>query len=267
MEFSAWRALRFAFVLHPIMKTFVAQRAEPISRTVVDPRLLNPHVLIVDDDRQLAETLADYLRGDGFEAEVAADAEAGLQQAPSGDYDIVVLDIMLPGMAGIDALRFIRQRSRIPVLVLTTRGDEIDRVVGLELGADDYVTKPCSSRELAARLRAILRRLPVDPPQTPSTLESGPLRLWPLRREADWDGEPIVLTATEFSLLEMLMRHAGELVTRERLYEDVLGTRFDAADRSIDVHVSRLRHKLSVHVTPELLIKTVRRRGYLFVKH
>jgi two-component system OmpR family response regulator len=248
------------------MKSNDAQRA----RTAYRPGASSPRLLLVDDDQELGSSLADYLQHDGFDVELCIDGENGLSLALSGRYDIVILDVMLPGITGIDALRSIRAKSNIPVVMLTARGDEIDRVVGLELGADDYVTKPCSARELGARLRAILRRLPsepTEPPKTAVTIESGPLTLWPLRREADWDGLSIPLTATEFSLLELLMRHAGELVTREKLYEEVLGTTFDSADRSIDVHVSRLRQKLSLHITPELLIKTVRRRGYLFVKH
>lgn len=230
----------------------------------------NPKVLIIDEDAVSAAAVAEYLQHDGFDTAHVADGESGLAQALSGTSDIVILDVIMSGMTGLDVLRSIRSQSRIPVLVLTSRSDEIDRVVGLELGADDYLTKPCSPRELGARLRAVLRRLPFDDApaahKPPTSIQCGSLTVWPMRREADWDGEAIPLTATEFSLLEMLMRHAGELVTRDKLYQEVLGTEFDAADRSIDVHVSRLRQKLSVHITPELLIKTVRRRGYLFVK-
>lgn len=225
-------------------------------------------VLLVDDDAELAALLADYLGQDGFDVAVAVDGESGVAQALSGRFEIVVLDVMMPGLGGIDALREIRAQSLVPVVMLTGRGDEVDRVVGLELGADDYVAKPCSPRELSARLRAILRRQRVAnvEPTPPHSLRHGLLTLWPARRSADWNGEPLMLTAAEFGLLETLMRHAGQMMSREQLVESMGDVAKNCTPRSIDVHVSRIRHKIGQHTDTDRLIKTMRGLGYLFTK-
>jgi DNA-binding response OmpR family regulator len=166
----------------------------------------------------------------------------------SGNYAIVVLDVMMPRLNGLDVLRAIRRESTLPVLMLTARGDDADRVTGLELGADDYVTKPCTPRELAARIRAILRRTTPGsaPGRAAGSLTCGALTLWPEQRRAEWVGEPLVLTSTEFSVLELLLRHAGRPVSKADLSEHALGRPLTRHDRSIDVHVSSVRRKLGL---------------------
>lgn len=225
-------------------------------------------VLLVDDDLELSTMLKEYLGQEGFEATTVTDGEAGVAEALTGQYAIAVLDVMMPRLNGVDALRRIRQESRMPVLMLTARGDDVDRIVGLELGADDYVPKPCSPRELVARLRAILRR--TDTPETPAArsdeLAVGPLQMWPARREAQWAGEPLVLTSTEFTLLEVLVSAAGQVVSKNTLSEKALGRPLARFDRSVDVHVSSLRHKLAPRDDGRSWIQTVRGQGYQFVR-
>ena len=224
-------------------------------------------VLLVDDDTELAAMLKDYLGQEGFEATIAHDGEAGVAEALSGRYAIAVLDVMMPRLNGVEALRRIRQSSDMPVLMLTARGDDVDRVVGLELGADDYVPKPCTPRELVARLRAILRR--TASPESTSDVDEftvGPLRLWPARREAHWAGEPLALTSTEFTLLEVLVGAAGHVVSKNTLSEKALGRPLARFDRSVDVHVSSLRHKLAPRDDGRSWIQTVRGQGYQFVR-
>ena len=225
-------------------------------------------VLLVDDDLELAAMLKEYLGQEGFEATTVTDGEAGVAEALTGQYAIAVLDVMMPRLNGVDALRRIRQESRLPVLMLTARGDDVDRIVGLELGADDYVPKPCSPRELVARLRAILRR--TDIPETTAAnadeLIVGPLHLWPARREARWAGRPLTLTSTEFTLLEVLVSHAGQGVSKNTLSEKALGRPLARFDRSVDVHVSSLRHKLAPREDGRSWIQTVRGQGYQFVR-
>ncbi len=225
-------------------------------------------VLLVDDDVELAGMLQEYLEQEGFETSVAHDGETGVAEALSGRYAIVVLDVMLPRVSGIEALGRIRVQSRVPVLMLTAKGDDIDRIVGLELGADDYVPKPCTPRELVARLRAILRRVHdgnLDRPRE-EMLAAGPLTLWPHKRSAQWDGRPVELTSTEFNLLEVLARHAGMIVSKAELSEQGLGRPLARYDRSIDVHVSSLRHKLGPLSDGRSCIQTVRGKGYLFIR-
>lgn len=219
-------------------------------------------VLLVDDDRELQELLRDYLVRDGFVVALAHDGPGGVTAALSGHHEIVVLDVMMPGTSGLQALAQIRAKSALPVIMLTARGDDTDRIVGLELGADDYVPKPCSPRELAARLRAILKRTRSVPPAASQTLVAGDLVLWPAERRADYAGRPVELTSTEFSLLEVLARQAGQPVSKEHLSERVLGRPLSSFDRSIDVHVSRIRHKLGLLPDGRSLIQTVIRKGY-----
>jgi len=224
-------------------------------------------VLLVDDDTELASLLGEYLQRDGYEVDTATDGETGAQRALDGGFDIVVLDVMMPGIGGLEALKRIRARSNVPVLMLTARGDDIDRIVGLELGADDYVPKPCTPRELAARLRAILRRVqPGDAGASDGPIAAGPLRLWPGSRRATWNDAPLTLTGTEFSLLELLARQAGRVVDKTELSETALGRPLGRFDRSIDVHVASLRQKLGERPDGSSWIGTVRGRGYQFVR-
>jgi DNA-binding response OmpR family regulator len=219
-------------------------------------------VLIVDDDVQLCRLLSERLGTEGFTIEAVHDGVHGLARALSMEHALVVLDLMLPGMGGLDVLRKIRARSPIPVLILTARGEDIDRILGLEIGADDYVPKPFNPRELIARIRAILRRTSfTTAPSGP--LIAGDIRLDPQAREAWFNETPLNLTSVEFTLLELLLRQAGHVVTREQLTESVLGRKLGPFDRVIDVHVSNIRKKLG---PPEhgQRIKSVRGSGYLF---
>jgi DNA-binding response OmpR family regulator len=223
-------------------------------------------LLLVDDDVELAAMLADYLGREGFAVEVASDGQTGLERAISGEFALVVLDVMMPRKSGIDILNQIRQRSLLPVLMLTAKGDDADRIIGLELGADDYVPKPCTARELSARIRAILRRVEGtgSPAREPITV--GELSVFPETRAATWNGRPLDLTSTEFSLLEVLARNAGQTVSKEELSVQALGRPLAKFDRSIEVHLSRIREKLGTRVDGRSSIQTVYRRGYLFLR-
>jgi two-component system OmpR family response regulator len=224
-------------------------------------------VLLVDDDVELSAMLREYLQQEGLEATAVHDGARGVAEALSGDYAIVVLDVMLPRLSGVEALRQIRAQSRVPVLMLTAKGDDVDRIVGLELGADDYVPKPCSPRELVARLRAILRRSEGGGTLEPAgPVSVGPLTLWPERRLAEWNGRAVELTGTEFNLLALLARNAGRVVSRAELSEKGLGRSLARFDRSIDVHVSSLRQKIGTLADGRSYIQTVRGQGYQFLK-
>ncbi len=222
-------------------------------------------VLIVDDDVELCELVKEYLTPEGFEVEAVHNGEAGLKRALSGEHVMVVLDVMLPGMSGLDVLRKLRAESRVPVLILTARGDDVDRIVGLEIGADDYLPKPFNPRELLARIRAILRRTqkPASPPM--EKIAVGDVELDPAARTVRRGGEPVELTSVEFGMLEALMRSSGQVVTREQLAQSVLGRKFMPYDRSIDMHVSKLRKKLGDSEGGER-IKTIRGVGYVFTR-
>lgn len=217
-------------------------------------------ILLVDDDVELASLVSDYLSSEGFEIELAHDGEAGLGRARSGEHAVVVLDVMLPRRNGFDVLRALRESSRIPVLMLTARGDDVDRIVGLEMGADDYLGKPFNPRELAARLRAILRRV-TGPRAQREVLEVGDVVLDVGARTVRRAGREVALTSAEFALLELLLRSAGKVVSRDAIAEGVLGRRLSSFDRSVDVHVSNLRKKLDT--TGAERIKTVRGAGYV----
>ncbi len=219
-------------------------------------------VLIVDDDVELCRLLNERLSTEGFTIEAAHDGPRGLARALSNEHALVVLDLMLPGMSGIDVLRSLRAQSPIPVLILTARGEDIDRILGLEIGADDYVSKPFNPHELIARIRAILRRT-VRPAVTAGPLVVGDLRLDLAAREAWLDDTLLNVTSVEFTLLEAFLRDAGRILTREHLTETVLGRKLGPFDRVIDVHVGNLRRKLGPSPNGER-IKTVRGSGYIF---
>jgi DNA-binding response OmpR family regulator len=220
-------------------------------------------VLIVDDDKQLCELLSQRLSAEAFMIEAVHDGAVGLARALSGDHALVILDLMLPELNGLDVLRRLRAQSNIPVLILTARGEEVERILGLEIGADDYLPKPFSPRELIARIRAILRRS--DRSKTATTAAVlGDIRLNPAAREGWLKKKPLNLTSVEFTLLETLVRNAGRIVSRESLTEIVLGRKLGPFDRVIDVHVSNLRKKLGAASTGER-IKAVRNAGYVLV--
>lgn len=223
-------------------------------------------VLLVDDDADLTAMLSQYLVREGFEARAVHDGEAGVAEALGGGYAIVVLDIMMPRLSGIEALRRIRAASRVPVLMLTARGDNIDRIVGLDMGADDYVPKPCTPGELVARIRAILRRTEgrelLGVAGSHRMLQAGGLMLWPGSRRAMWLGEPLELTGTEFSLLEVLVRHAGQLVSKQDISLQAFDRPLARFDRRIDVHISSIRQKLGTRPDGQSWIQSVRGLGY-----
>lgn len=226
-------------------------------------------VLLIDDDVELCELLGEYLEPEGFAVTAVHDGKEGLQSALAGEYALIVLDIMLPGMNGLEVLKRIRTQLDTPVLMLTARGEEVDRIVGLEMGADDYLPKPFNPRELIARCRAILRRTadraertaPLSPTER---IVVGDIELDPGTRVVLRNGERMELTSVEFSLLEMLLRSAGHVVTREQMVETVLGRTLTAYDRSVDVHLSSLRKKLGHKIGETERIKTVRGVGYIY---
>jgi two-component system OmpR family response regulator len=218
-------------------------------------------ILLIDDDTELTAMLAEYLAGEGFTAERTHDATSGIASALTGGYDAVVLDIMLPGSNGIDVLRAIRAKSNVPIIMLTAKGDRSDRVLGLELGADDYITKPYFPPELVARLRAVLRR-PLRERGQVEVLRLQDLTCDPARRRVQWKQQPIELTATEFNLLTLLLDANERVCTKENLSEKVLGRQHESYDRSMDVHISNLRLKLDRSTNGALRIATVRGIGW-----
>lgn len=222
-------------------------------------------VLLVDDDIELVELLRDYLEKEGFAVASAQDGATGVRTALSGEHDIVLLDVMMPGMNGIQALAQIRAKSAVPVIMLTACGDDADRIVGLELGADDYVPKPCTPRELVARIRAILKRAALPATPTASSIVAGELTVWPSQRRVELAGKRLDLTSTEFNLLEILARHAGHPVSKDDLSREALGRPLTPFDRSIDVHMSSIRHKLGTRPDGRSCIQTVIRKGYQLI--
>ncbi|WP_219593008.1 response regulator transcription factor [Aeromonas salmonicida] len=221
-------------------------------------------ILLVDDDLELGTMLSEYLGGEGFVTTHVLAGKSGVQHALSGNYVAVVLDIMLPDINGSEVLRQIRHDSMIPVIMLTAKGDNIDRVIGLEMGADDYVPKPCYPRELVARLRAVLRR--VEPAPAPAGKGDGlrlaELTLSPATRQCHWQGEPLELTATEFNLLELLLRAPERVVSKDELSLHGLGRPREPYDRSVDVHICNIRQKLQALAGEAIGIETVRSIGY-----
>jgi DNA-binding response OmpR family regulator len=220
-------------------------------------------VLLIDDDDELTTLLQDYLTEEGYAVITDTDGRAAIAAAAGNKVDIIVLDIMMPGMNGVEVLRRIRKLSQVPVLMLTARGDDVDRISGLDLGADDYVPKPCSPGELAARLRAILRR--VGQPATGALtgpIRAGELVIHPGTRSAEWRGETLELTGIEFSLLEVLARSAGQLVSKQDISKRAFGKTLTPFDRRIDVHISCVRQKLGVRGDGQSWIQAVRGQGY-----
>jgi two-component system, OmpR family, response regulator CpxR len=216
--------------------------------------------LIIDDDSELCALLEEFLRREGMTVTCENDGTRGLERALAGNFDLIVLDLMLPGLDGFQVLKRLRVQSRAPVLMLTARGEEVDRIVGLELGADDYLPKPFNPRELLARIRAILRRVQV---RNRGRIEVNGVVVDPGTREVTCDGRPVEITTLEFDILETLVRSAGNVVSRDALMESMYNRKATPFDRSIDMHVSHLRRKLETRRT---LIKTVRGIGYQFCR-
>jgi two-component system response regulator CpxR len=222
-------------------------------------------LLIVDDDVELCDLLAEYLSTEGFHIEVVHNGEDAVKHLLSGTVDLMILDVMMPKMNGFETLREVRKRHQTPVLMLTARGDDIDRIVGLEMGADDYMSKPCNPRELVARIRAILRRS-----QTASTANDQPIRvdaiaLFPGERKVTCLDQVIDLTGTEFNVLAELLKKAGQVVSKKQLTENVLGRKLTQYDRSMDMHVSNLRKKLGSCPDQPARIKSIRGVGYIYI--
>ncbi|MFA5493187.1 MAG: response regulator transcription factor [Porticoccaceae bacterium] len=223
-------------------------------------------ILIIDDDGELGEMLSEYLAPEGFAATIATRGDSGAELALEGSHAAIILDVMLPGMNGFEVLKKIRKQSMVPVIMLTAKGDDIDRILGLEIGADDYLPKPFNPRELVARLRAILRRQPGgDDAGELDLVQCQELQLWSGSRRARVGETELNLTSTEFSVLEILARNAGKVVAKEVLYEGALGRPMTAYDRSLDMHISHLRRKLG-DIDEQLVIHTVRGTGYQLEK-
>lgn len=222
------------------------------------------HILLVDDDTELTALLEDILTLEGFTVSQAHNGFEGLEALDSS-VDLILLDIMMPKMNGMEMLKQLRQQWQTPVLMLTAKGEEVDRVIGLELGADDYLPKPFSDRELMARIRAILRRTQQNKPEPAESTNPHGLQVFPGKQEAYYQGTLLDLTTTEFTLLEYFLNHMGESISKEDLSLEVLGKRLSPFDRAIDMHVSNLRKKLSEHHA-QTLIKTLRGKGYLMIE-
>jgi len=227
---------------------------------------MSEKILLIDDDVELVEMIRDYLTQEGFEVVVRHDGESGVREALKGLCAIAVVDVMMPGINGIEVLRRIRKESAMPIIMLTARGDDTDRIIGLELGADDYVPKPCTARELTARIRAILKRVNNSSRNGTLKIHVGDLTVWPEQRKAEWRGNLIELTSTEFSLLEVLVQHAGQIVSKDTLSEQALVRKLMRFDRSIDVHMSSIRQKLGTLHDGRSCIQTVIRKGYMLIK-
>ena len=219
-------------------------------------------MLVIDDEPAIRDAVTYALRSDGFEVDEAGDGEAGLERALSGDHDVVVLDLMLPGMAGTEVCRRLRAVSAVPVIMLTARGAEVDRVLGLEIGADDYLTKPFSMPELIGRIRAILRRRELDRSGAGGKLHVGTLQLDPMRHEAKVDGEVKRLTPSEFKLLLLLAEQPERVFSRREIMQHLWDSEYVGVQRACDIHVSNLRQKLERDPASPERIVTVRGVGY-----
>ncbi len=225
-------------------------------------------ILIIDDDEELCELVSEYLSVEGFTTEAVHDGEKGLEKALSGEYEMAILDVMLPRKNGFDVLRDLRKTSKLPVLMLTAKGDDMERIVGLEIGADDYLPKPFNPRELVARLRAVLRRVQDtndDNKQvSPEVFTVEDIEISLTGRSAKISGEDVNLTAVEFDLLVALLEQAGKIVKKDDLSKKVLDRRLSPFDRSLDMHVSNLRKKLGLRADASERIKTIRSVGYIY---
>jgi two-component system response regulator RegX3 len=221
-------------------------------------------ILLVEDEESFSDPLSYMLRKEGYEVAVAETGPAALEDFDRRGADLVLLDLMLPGLSGMDVCRALRLRSSVPVIMLTAKDSEIDKVVGLEIGADDYVTKPYSSRELLARIKAVLRRGQEPEELKPVTLESGPVRMDVERHVVTVNGQDTALPLKEFELLEMLLRNAGRVLTRSQLIDRVWGSDYVGDTKTLDVHVKRLRAKVEPDPASPQLIVTVRGLGYKF---
>lgn len=226
-------------------------------------------VLLIDDDRKLARLIQEYFRPLGYQVDAAHTGPDGLERAAAGDYQAIILDVMLPGLDGLEVLKRLRRDSNVPVIMLTARGEEPDRIVGLEIGADDYLPKTCSPRELLARLRAVTRRAAraagPDPAGADPEVVVGSLRINPSARVAMLGEQVLELTPLEFDLLTALARARGRVKTREQLLEAIADRNYDVYDRSIDVHISCLRRKLGDDPREPRFIRTVRSAGYMLI--
>jgi len=230
-------------------------------------------ILLADDDNELCALLAEYLQSEGFDTHCAHDGETALacirDTSTTQPYDLMILDMMMPKMNGMDVLKALRKDPALPIIMLTARGEPIDRIIGLELGADDYMPKPCNPRELVARIRAVLRRM--DNPSKnaltlPKPLEVGDMMLASQSRTAYQHGQAIILTTIEFDILSCLLTQAGCIVSKAALSEQALGRRLAMFDRSIDMHISHLRKKLGTFHDGSERIKTIRNKGYLYIQ-
>ncbi|WP_241610788.1 response regulator transcription factor [Rosenbergiella epipactidis] len=221
-------------------------------------------ILLVEDDQELGQMLSQYLAGEGMNTDVITHGKRALEVINQTHYDAMILDIMLPDISGIEVLRQVRQHHRLPIIMLTAKGENIDRVIGLEMGADDYMPKPCYPRELVARLRSVMRRfeeIPVTPSDNqPLILKE--LELNPAMRSVTWQQQPIDLTASEFNLLELLLVAGDRVVSKDELSEKALGRTREAYDRSVDVHISNIRQKIAKTTQDQIFIETVRSIGY-----
>ena len=223
---------------------------------------------MIDDDTGLCELLSEYLTAQGFEIQSVHDGEQGLKLAQANDYALILLDVMLPTLDGFEVLKQLRQTKLTPVIMLTAKGEDFDRIFGLELGADDYIPKPFNHRELLARVKAITRRIEhinsLNVATTSKLLVNG-ITVNLAAREASIDGSTLTLTGTEYEILTLLCKNAGEVVSKEQISEEVLGRRLASFDRSIDMHVSNIRKKIAEHI-PSERIKTMRGTGYVFIQ-
>ncbi|MGP9801744.1 response regulator [Rheinheimera sp. NSM] len=220
------------------------------------------HILLIDDDVQLTALLAEYLQKDGFKVTSANNGAVGLEFCQQQMVDLVILDVMMPQLDGISVLKQLRRDSNIPVIMLTARGEDLDKVIGLELGADDYIAKPCLPRELSARIKAILRRVQQNNSQT--ELQLGALRIKPVNRSVSLQQHNIELTGAEFSILYILAQNAGNIVSKIELSQQALGKPLGSYDRNIDVHISHIRQKLGKPPQGQQWITSVRGKGYQF---
>jgi DNA-binding response OmpR family regulator len=225
----------------------------------------NPNLLLIDDDIELCNLLGEYLSAEGFHYTPVHDGQTALEITSKQNFDLIILDVMLPQRSGFDVLKTLRLSDQTPVIMLTAKGDTVDRVVGLEIGADDYLAKPCDPRELVARIRALLRRTSQTQhtSASPEKLISGKIVLNLGTRSATWDNQDVNLTGTEFSVLEILVRRAGQVISKDEMTEQALNRKLTPYDRSIDVHVSNIRKKISQAGCQRELIINVRGAGYM----